>query len=128
MTATMATCLTRQIQSAKKHLEVLSKSSALQSPDGYLQQREKSLELLKNRLAAAQNQNITRKNQQFIAAVSKLDAMSPLKVLSRGYAIAQNNRGDLVRSVKQVELGERITVCLTDGKLSATVMNKEESK
>jgi len=100
----------------------------LRSPDGYLLQREKSLELLKNRLAAAQNQNITRKNQQFIAAVSKLDAMSPLKVLSRGYAIAQNNRGDLVRSVKQVELGERITVCLTDGKLSATVMNKEESK
>lgn len=128
MTAAMATCLTRQIQSAKKHLEVLSKSSALQSPDGYLQQREKSLELLKNRLAAAQNQNITRKNQQFIAAVSKLDAMSPMKVLSRGYAMAQNGNGEVIRSVKQTELGERITVCLNDGKLSATVMNKEESK
>ena len=72
-------------------------------------QREKNLELLKNRLIAAQNQNITRKNQQYIAAVSKLDAMSPLKVLSRGYAMAQNQNGEVVRSVYQAELGERIT-------------------
>ena len=79
-------------------------------------------------MIAAQNQNITRKNQQYIAAVSKLDAMSPLKVLSRGYAMAQNQSGEVIRSVQQVELGERITINLSDGKLSTTVMNKEESK
>ena len=128
MTAAMAACLDRQIKSARKHLEVLSQSPALQSPVGYLQQRENSLELLKNRMTAAQNQNITRKNQQYIAAVSKLDAMSPLKVLARGYAMAQKNSGEVVRSINQVELGERITVSLSDGKLSATVMNKEASK
>lgn len=128
MTATMAACLDRQIKSARKHLEVLSQSPALQSPVGYLQQRENSLELLKNRMIAAQNQNITRKNQQYIAAVSKLDAMSPLKVLARGYAMTQKDSGEVVRSVNQVELGERITVSLSDGRLFATVMNKEESK
>ncbi len=128
MTTAMATVLNRQIQSAQKHLDVLSKSAALQSPDGYLQQREKSLELLTNRMIAAQNQNITHKNQQYIAAVSKLDAMSPLKVLSRGYAMTQNSQGDVVRSVNQVELGERISISLSDGKLFAVVMNKEETK
>jgi len=128
MTAAMVTSLNRQIKSAQKHLEILSQSPALRSPDGYLRQREKSLELLMNRLTAAQSQNITHKNQQFIAAVSKLDAMSPLKVLSRGYAMAQTQSGEVVRSVNQVELGERITVRLSDGTLSATVMNKEESK
>ena len=128
MTGAMAASLERQIKSAQKHLDVLSRSPALRSPDSYLQQREKSLELLKNRLVSAQNQNITRKNQQFIAAVSKLDAMSPLKVLSRGYAMAQNQNGEVVRSVKQVELGERIAVTFSDGKLSATVMNKEDTQ
>ena len=128
MTAAMAASLNRQIQSARKHLEVWSHSPALQSPDGYLQQREKSLQLLTNRLIAAQNQNITRKNQLYIAAVSKLDAMSPLKVLSRGYAMTRKENGEVVRSVKQVEAGERISVSLSDGKLSATVMNKEESQ
>ena len=128
MTGAMAAALERQIRSAKKHLEVLSQSPALRSPDAYLQQREKSLELLTNRLVFLQNQNITRKNQQYIAAVSKMDAMSPLKVLSRGYAMAQNPTGEVVRAVNQVELGERITVSFSDGTLSATVMRKEESK
>ena len=128
MIAAMASSLDRQIKSAKKHLDVLSQSPALRSPDGYLQQREKNLELLKNRMISAQNQNITRKNQQYIAAVSKLDAMSPLKVLSRGYAMTQNQSGEVVRSVKQIEIGERVVISLSDGKLSATVMNKEETK
>lgn len=128
MTAAMVSALSRQIRSAQKHLDVLSGSAALKSPYGYLQQREKGLELLKNRLVAAQNQNITRKNHQYIAAVSKLDAMSPLKVLSRGYAMAQNQRGEVLRSVKQVELGERISISMSDGRISATVMNKEDAK
>ena len=128
MSSAMAVCLNRQIKSAQQHLSVLSQSPALRSPDGYLLQRESSIELLKNRLIAAQNQNITKKNQQYIAAISKLDAMSPLKVLARGYAMAQNQAGEVVRSVNQVDLGERITIHLSDGNLSATVMNKEESK
>ncbi len=128
MTAAMVTGLNRQIRSAQKHLHVLSQSPALKSPYGYLQQQEKSLELLTNRLVAAQNQNITRNNQRYITAVSKLDAMSPLKVLLRGYSMARNERGEVIRSVNQVEMGQRITVSLSDGKLSATVMNKEETK
>ena len=128
MTAAMATSLNRQLKAARKHLDVLSQSPALKSPDGYLQQRRSSLELLTNRLIAAQNQNITRKSNQYIAAVSKLDAMSPLKVLSRGYAMAQKEDGSVIRSVSQAELGERISVSMSDGKLFATVMNKEASK
>lgn len=128
LTAAMATGLNRQIRSAQQHLNVLSQSAALKSPDGYLQQQRKSLELLTNRLVSAQNQNITRKNQQYIAAVSKLDAMSPLKVLSRGYAMTTNKQGEVVRSVKQVEPGERLTINLSDGRVSATVINKEETK
>ena len=128
MSAAMTTALNRQLKSAQQHLNVLSQSPALRSPTGYLEQRGNGLELLKNRLISAQNQNITRKNQRYIAAVSKLDAMSPLKVLTRGYSMAQTEKGEVLRSVSQVELGERIHISLSDGKLSATVMNKEESK
>lgn len=122
----MASALSRQLKAARQHLNVLSQSPALRSPTGYIEQREKSLELLKNRLIAAQNQSITRKNQRYIAAVSKLDAMSPLKVLTRGYSMAQTEAGEVLRSVRQVELGERVSVLLSDGKLSATVMDKKE--
>ena len=126
MSSAMASALSRRLKAARQHLNVLSQSPALRSPTGYIEQREKSLELLKNRLIAAQNQSITRKNQRYIAAVSKLDAMSPLKVLTRGYSMAQTEAGEVLRSVRQVELGERISVLLSDGKLSATVMDKKE--
>ena len=126
MLSVMVSALNRQIRSAQQHLDVLSGSTALKSPDGYLQQRVQGLEIMRNRMVAAQNQNITRKNQQFIAAISKLDAMSPLKVLSRGYAMVQNQYGEVVRSVKQVEPGERIAVDVSDGRLLATIVNKEE--
>ena len=128
MSNAMASSLNRQVKAARQHLMVLSASPALQGPTGYLEQRNQSVELLKNRLVAAQNQNITRSKQRYIAQISKLEAMSPLKVLTRGYSMVQTERGEVVRSVSQVSLGERIRVRLSDGILSATVMKKEEGK
>ena len=128
MANAMASSLNRQVKAARQHLMVLSASPALQGPTGYLEQRNQSVELLKNRLVAAQNQNITRAKQRYIAQISKLEAMSPLKVLTRGYSMVQTERGEVVRSVSQVALGERIQVKLSDGTLSATVMKKEEGK
>lgn len=126
--AAMATSLNRQIKAARQQLNILSQSPALCSPAGYLEQKMKSLEILKNRLTAAQNQSLGQKNARYIAVVSKLDAMSPLKVLTRGYAMAQTQDGRVLRSVSKVELGDRILVSLSDGKLSATVMSKENVK
>ena len=128
MSGAMATALNRQLKAARQHLNVLSASPALKSPTGYLEQKQKTLELLKNRLISAQNQNINRKNAHYVALTAKLDAMSPLKVLTRGYAMAQTEDGNMVRSVNQVELGEKITISLNDGKLSATVMDKKENR
>lgn len=128
MTAAMAASLNRQLKGARQHLQVLSQSPALRSPTAYLEQRGNSLELLKTRLVTAQNRNIDRNNARYIAAVSKLDAMSPMKVLTRGYSMAQTESGQVLRSVSQVEPGERICISLSDGKLSATVMQKEEGK
>lgn len=128
MASSMATALHRQLKAAQQHLQVLSNSQVLQSPTGYIEQREKNLEVLKNRMVTAQKQNIIRKQSRYIASVSKLDAMSPLKVLTRGYSMAQTEKREVLRSISQVELGERIQLYLSDGSLSATVMKKEESK
>ena len=128
MSMAMATILNRQIKSAKQHLDVLAQSPCLKSPTGYLDQKEKSLEMLKNRMISAQNQNIHLKKQKYIACISKLDAMSPLKVLMRGYSMTQNKAGQVLKSVNQIEAGERITVSLSDGRLSAVVMEKKEAR
>lgn len=123
----MVTALSRQLKSARQHLDVLSQSPALQSPQSYLEQKHRSLEMLTNRLVAGENQIISRANQRYIGLTAKLDAMSPLKVLTRGYAMAQTDDGHLLRSVQQVDLGQRITVNISDGSISATVMDKKEN-
>ena len=76
---------------------------------------------------AAQNQCISRNNQRYIALTAKLDAMSPLKVLTRGYAMAQTPGGEVVRSVTQVQCGDLINISFSDGKLLATVTDVKEN-
>lgn len=125
MSASMASSLSRQLKAASQHLSVLSQSPALRSPTGYIEQRAKSLELARNRLAAGQNQNITRSSQRCIALAAKLDAMSPLKVLTRGYALAQNEQGDVVRSAAQLSAGDTIHLRFFDGSITASVTDKE---
>ena len=127
MSATMATALVRLLKASRKHLEVLSNSPSLKSPVVYLQQRQKSLQLLQNRLVAAENQCIGRNSQRYIALTAKLDAMSPLKVLTRGYAMAQKENGEVVRSVSQVVPGEQVNVIFCDGKLQTTVTDVKEN-
>jgi exodeoxyribonuclease VII large subunit len=127
MANAMATALNRQIRSHQQHLDMLSRSQALQSPTGYFDQKQQQLELLKNRLIAAENQNIACSTQRYVALTAKLDAMSPLKVLTRGYSMAQNGRGEVVRSVSQVAPGDTIGISLSDGKILATVTDKKEN-
>lgn len=126
LSAAMATAMNRQIKMRRQHLHVLAGSAALQSPEGYLQQRRKTVEMLQNRLISAENMQLSRKNQRYIALTAKLDAMSPLKVLTRGYAMAQKADGQIVRSVSQVNPGDTVRVSLADGAFTASVTDKKE--
>lgn len=128
MSGSMAAALARQLKSARQRLDMLANRPSMQKPTGYLEQKEKALELLKNRLVSAQTQQLARERHRYVASVSKLDAMSPLKVLTRGYAFAQTEDGTVLKSVEQVEPGQQIAVSLSDGRLSATVMKKENVK
>ncbi len=127
MSSTMATSLNRHITNGRRHLKVLAASSALQSPEGYLNQRRITVDNLQKRLISAQNQQISRKNQRYIGLTAKLDAMSPLKVLTRGYAMAQTSEGTVVRSVSQLQPDDHLTISLADGKVEAAVINIEEA-
>lgn len=127
VSSVLANLMQRQLKNARKQLTILSQSPSLQSPDQYLLQKRKNLDLLNGRMLAAQNRFIHNHKQRFIAATAKLDAMSPLKVLTRGYAMAQTDDGNLLRSVNQVQLGSNVSLQLSDGTLEATVTMIKEN-
>lgn len=124
--AAMATAMEKQLQAARRHLKILTESPALQSPQGYLEQRKKALQLLENRLISVQLQQVNRKKQRYIGLTAKLDAMSPLKVLTRGYAMAQTEDGRLIRSIQDVKENDRIVVSVSNGEILATVNDRKE--
>ena len=127
MSAAMAASLNRQLISARRHLNVLSASPALQSPTSYLDQKRVGLDRLREHLISAETRSIDRKKQGFIGLTAKLDAMSPLKVLTRGYAMTQTEDGGVIRSVQQVQPGDQIQISLSDGRVSAAVTDVKEN-
>jgi exodeoxyribonuclease VII large subunit len=127
MTCTMATSVNRQLKAARVHLNALASSQGLQSPLGYLQQRRKNLQMLRDRITSAQLHQISLKKQYFIGYTSKLDALSPLKVLTRGYALTQQKDGSVIRSVKQIRCDDLIHITLADGNITAEVKEVKEN-
>lgn len=126
MSSAMATALQRNLRSARQQLNALSASPALKSPTGYLDQKRRALEHCAARLRSAQVQELGRKRQKYVALTAKLDAMSPLKVLTRGYAMVQNDDGTVLRSVRQAAVGDTVHIRLSDGEMRATVTQKED--
>lgn len=127
MSAAMLTALSRQVKGERQRLNALSASPALQSPVGYLNQRRQGLQLLTNRLVAVQTQSVERRRRRCVELAAKLDAMSPLKVFTRGYSMAQTKDGSVLRSVTQVQNGDPISVSLTDGIIHAVVTDEKEN-
>ena len=118
----MAIAMQTKINRAGERLRNLSGRPVLKSPLASFESRRKALELMKNRLVSAQTGTVARNRQRFVAQVSKLDAMSPLKVLTRGYAMVSKEDGAIVRSVSDVQNGDPISVRVSDGTIMASVI------
>nr|WP_300296962.1 exodeoxyribonuclease VII large subunit [uncultured Intestinimonas sp.] len=65
-----------------------------------------------------------RDRARFAGLAAKLDALSPLKVLGRGYALVRSSGGEVISSAEQTEEGEQISVRLADGALDCRVEKK----
>lgn len=122
MSQAMAQAMDRHLKNAALRLENLSQRPVLYSPLAYYEQKQKALELLKNRLASAENNTIQNHHRRYISLTAKLDAMSPLKVLTRGYALASDEQGNLIRSADQVSPGDCVSLRVSDGTIQAKVI------
>ncbi len=117
----MVSSLSRRLKASRQQLNTLSGAGALQSPTKYIEHRRNAMRLLTSQLYALQQDKVGKKKQQFLSLTAKLDAMSPLKVLTRGYSFAQTERGEVLRSVAQVKTEDSIFIRLADGSLNAVV-------
>ena len=93
-----------------------------------IQQYEQQLAQLKVRLNSHMNLTLSLQQKQLAHLCGKLDSLSPLKVLARGYSITQNQQNFTIRSMKDVNVGEQIKTRLPDGDIISQVIRLEEKE
>lgn len=132
----------------RQGLERLAQSRVMTEPAVYFQDKSLVLDHLSQRLgssmasrlfqlrvrSAALDKDLRRglekclsgKQERFSRLAAALDAMSPLKVLGRGYSIAQKENGEVISSIQSIQPGEKFSLRLSDGSLACRVEGTEE--
>ena len=147
LSARLARALQARLDGARRELARLQNSRALRSIKAPIQDRRLAVDVLRRRMALALRSRleggrqalragqgrlplalsaqIGNKRAQLGRLTAGLDALSPLKVLGRGYAIARKG-DDVVPSIARIEPGDRVDVLVSDGVLNCVVEDKEE--
>ncbi len=105
----------RGLSQRRAALTELSSRRVMQSPTGFIDQRRLELDSIRLRLDAAATGRLNRERQEFARLAAKLDALSPLKVLGRGYSIALDAEGRAVREAAQLKAGDKLDLRLSRG-------------
>lgn len=146
----MASLLSRQLKNCRTQLELRKNARVLQSPENYLADRRQTLDVLteklgrtmanrltkeagqlalcRQRLSTAENAVLAGERKRLETSAARLDAMSPLKVLSRGYSITENNRGTAIVSASFLHPGDHITIRFHRGSADARVEQVREEQ
>lgn len=111
-----------RLESLRRRLETLADKRCLRDHGAYIQDQRMALVHLQQRLGDLASAQLGRKRQRFSALAASLDALSPLAVLGRGYAVARNEQGTILKSWQDVTAGETVRVTLGEGGFSARVL------
>lgn len=114
------------LQQKRIRLEHLSQHRMFQKPELLWQEQQQRLDDKVKQLEQCYAMHLQQCQQHFAKTAAQLNALSPLHVLSRGYAVCQDAQGKIVRTAQQMAVGDAITVRLEHGTLCGTVTGKEE--
>ena len=124
----LAQAMQKQLKLERKTLESLKNRKVLQSPINYVNEKRMLLDHSAQKLTAAAQRNFTGQKQRFVRLTAKLDALSPLKVLSRGYSLVMDADGHVVQRAAQVKIGDTVDIKLHQGSLTASVTKTQEER
>lgn len=116
----------KQFSALRARLDALSTRRVMAEPMTLIDNRRIEIDHRRDELISAQERIISGKKHEFVRLSASLDAMSPLKVLTRGYAIAFDGAGETLKSVDNIYAGDKLSVRLVDGVAACTVDSTEK--
>jgi exodeoxyribonuclease VII large subunit len=117
----MARALVRRTEQARATWRRAALSPALNRPYDRVHQLRQRVDELARRLGLSAARRVEQARARSERVWTRLDVLSPLAVLSRGYSVCFDSKGSVVRSVAQASTGEQLTVLVSDGSIAAVV-------
>ncbi len=117
----LSAVMSKRLSAAREKLDGLAARPVLRDRMRFLEDRRLELDAVSLRLGAAAALRVERARHSLAEEAAKLDALSPLKVLGRGYAIARRAGGEPLRAADEVSPGDELTLTLSRGALRCEV-------
>ena len=111
----------KRVKALRERYAALARSRVLRDPMAFIDDKRLLLDYTQRKLSALAQAQTAQRAQRFASLAASLDALSPLKVLGRGYAVARDENGNILRAAEEVSTGEKIEVLLGQGSLMCTV-------
>lgn len=116
----------RMISERGRELEYLVSSPCLKYPQRMVEDRWQSVDLLVARAHAAYRETISGNERQLGEAAARLQTLSPIGVLARGYGIVRKPDGSVAKSVSELAAGDQVKTLLGDGVVTSLVTDLKE--
>ncbi len=113
------------LTSCRRRLDLLKSRPVMERPLERIYRTMMDVEETQQRLDKEMTNRLMQRAERWQYLTNRLEAASPLAVMSRGYVMAVASSGKLLTSVKQVEVGDRVTLHLQDGKIETNIQEKE---
>lgn len=122
----MSDAFDEKLKTGKKNLETISGRLSPLKLASKLNEKKTRLAVLAQRNESAINNQVGAKDEKLKIKMASLDALSPLAVLSRGFSIAENEKGEILRDAKKIKPNDEVKILLANGKLKTKVLEVEK--
>ena len=126
--ARLQRAMDQTLQRRREQLDRARSSPFLQSPLRSIQEKRLLLDYQQQRLVHGMERQVQASRERAGRLAAALEALSPLRVLGRGYSIAQKEDGTVLSSIEQVTAGEGLSLRLADGLVTCTATGKEKHR
>lgn len=116
---------TARLAALRKRLAELAQKRALTDPTAFVSDKRMLLDHTQKNLVSVAQRQLAQRQRTYAALCASLDALSPLKVLGRGYAVARTADGQIIKSAADAAVGDRIELRLGRGGLGCVVETRD---
>ena len=120
----MTVTVKKRLDNEFQRYERISNVKVLSNPEDIINNRAMKLDILKTKLKSAYTEKVSDEKAKFAEFTAKLDTLSPLKILSRGYAVAKKD-GEILKSKEQADINDNIEIVFSDGSIECTVTGRK---